>query len=60
VGSTVRVTKRDSTSAEANGLVKDNFFFMTNAKAPVVTNTFGQTPQVQAVYAQATLGYKNY
>jgi TonB-linked SusC/RagA family outer membrane protein len=60
VGSSVQGSKSDSTSAEANGLIKDNFFFMTNAKAPVVTNTFGQTPQVQAVYAQATLGYKNY
>jgi len=60
VGSSVQGSKSDSTSTEATGLIKDNFFFMTNAKAPVVTNTRSSTPQVQAVYAEATLGYKNY
>jgi hypothetical protein len=60
VGSSIQGSISDSTSSLANGLIKDNFFFMPNAKAPVVTNTVGKTPQVQAVYAEATLGYKNY
>jgi len=45
---------------EANGLSKTNFFFMSNAKNPFVTDIIGKNPQVMSVYATATLKYNNY
>ena len=59
IGGSIQGSKSNSSTTEANGLNKDNFFFMSNAKAPLETNTYGSTPQVQALYAEATLGYKD-
>jgi TonB-linked SusC/RagA family outer membrane protein len=49
-----------SNNQEANGLNKRNFFFMSNAKSPFITDLFGKFPQVLSVYATATLNYRNY
>ena len=60
VGASVQQSRYSSSQESANGLNKDNFFFMTNAKSPFVTNIYGRTPQVQSLYATTTFGYKNY
>jgi TonB-linked SusC/RagA family outer membrane protein len=60
IGASVQQTWYESKSEDANGLNKANFFFMVNAKNPVVLNSYGKTPQVQSLYATTTFGYKNY
>jgi outer membrane receptor protein involved in Fe transport len=60
VGASVQGTKSDSSSTEANGLYKDNFFYMSNAKATLETNTNSKSPQVQAIYAEASLAFKEF
>jgi TonB-linked SusC/RagA family outer membrane protein len=60
VGASLQESKYETMFQDANGLNKTNYFFMVNARSPVVTNTYGQTPQVQSLYATATLGFKNY
>jgi len=60
IGASVQQIWYDSKSEDANGLNKANFFFMVNAKNPVVLNSYGKTPQVQSLYATTTFGYKNY
>jgi TonB-linked SusC/RagA family outer membrane protein len=60
LGGSIRDGWYEGVNANANGLNKPNFFFMGNAKAPIVTNYHGRSPQVQSVYAWATLGFRNY
>jgi outer membrane receptor protein involved in Fe transport len=60
IGASIQETKYESKSEDANGLNKANFFFMVNAKSPVVLNSYGRTPQVQSLYASTSFGYKNY
>ncbi|MES1216535.1 MAG: outer membrane beta-barrel protein, partial [Bacteroidota bacterium] len=60
VGASLQQSKYESNAEDANGLNKTNYFFMVNAKSPVVTNSYGRTPQVQSLYATASFGYKNY
>ncbi|MEO8582156.1 MAG: SusC/RagA family TonB-linked outer membrane protein [Flavitalea sp.] len=60
IGASVQESKYESNSEQANGLNKANFFFLANAKAPFATNSFGQSPQVQSLYATATISYKEY
>lgn len=60
IGASLQESKYESISEDANGLNKANYFFMVNAKSPVVINSFGKSPQVQSLYATATLGYRNY
>jgi hypothetical protein len=60
IGTSIQETRYGRISQNANGLFKSNYFFMVNAKNPVVLNSYGRTPQVQSVYATTTLGYKNY
>lgn len=60
VGASLQETKYESKSEDANGLNKVNYFFMVNARSPVVLNSYGRSPQVQSLYATTTLGYKNY
>ncbi len=60
IGASLQETKYESQSEDANGLNKVNYFFMVNAKNPVVANSYGRTPQVQSLYATTTLGYKDY
>jgi TonB-linked SusC/RagA family outer membrane protein len=60
VGASLQQTRYQSKFEDANGLNKANFFFMVNAKSPIVGNSYGRTPQVQSLYATTTFGYKNY
>lgn len=49
-----------SMSVDANGLYKQNYFFLSNAKNPVTASSLSLSPQVQSLYGMATLGYKDY
>jgi TonB-linked SusC/RagA family outer membrane protein len=60
VGASLQESRFENTSASANGLNKANFFFMTNAKSPFLSNSYGRRPQVQSLYATTTFGYKEY
>lgn len=44
----------------ANGLNKSNFFFLSNAKNPFITDVDGKNPRVVSAYATATLKYNDY
>jgi TonB-linked SusC/RagA family outer membrane protein len=60
IGASLQESRFENTSESANGLNKANFFFMTNAKSPSVSNSYGRRPQVQSLYASATFGYNEY
>jgi TonB-linked SusC/RagA family outer membrane protein len=60
VGASAQQGNYSSISGNANGLNKPNFFFMSNARGPFVTNSYGKRPQVQSIYGNASIGYKNY
>jgi len=60
IGASIQEAWYESSSQDANGLNKANFFFMVNAKSAIALNSYGRTPQVQSLYATTTLGYKNY
>ncbi len=60
LGASIQQTKYSSVGTVANGLNKLDYFFMVNAKNPITTNNYGQTPQIQSLYGTATLAYKNY
>jgi TonB-linked SusC/RagA family outer membrane protein len=60
IGASLQESRFENTNESANGLNKANFFFMTNAKSPAVSNSYGRRPQVQSLYASATFGYNEY
>jgi len=60
IGASLQESRYEATSQQANGLNKANFFFMGNAKSAVALNSYGRTPQVQSLYATATVSYKEY
>ena len=60
IGVAVQQGNYKDVSGSANGLFKPNFFFMSNAKSPYVTNSNGRNPQVQSLYGTATFAYKRY
>ena len=60
IGASLQENKYELTDASANGLNKPNFFFMINAKSPVIINTYGRSPRVQSLYATTTFSYNNY
>jgi TonB-linked SusC/RagA family outer membrane protein len=60
LGTSLQESRFENTNASANGLNKANFFFMTNAKSPFLSNAYGRRPQVQSLYATTTFGYKEY
>lgn len=60
IGGALQQGSYSSVNGNANGLNKSNFFFMNNAKAPFITDSFGKKPQVQSVYGTGTLAYNNY
>lgn len=60
VGGSVQETRYESVRTVANGLNKLDYFFMGNARNPRTTNTFGRTPQVQSLYAAASVSYNDY
>ena len=60
VGASLQQGSSTSLSVDARGLSKQNYFFLVNAKNPLTTNGYYQSPQVQSVYGTATLSYKDY
>src|SRR5690606_33610394 len=60
VGGSIQESRYEEVYTDANGLNKANFFEMSNAKAPIVTTSHGRSPQIQALYATATLSYRDY
>ena len=60
LGASIQESTYDRRQALANGLNKQDFFFMDNAQNPQNINSFGRTPQVQSVYGTASVSYKNY
>lgn len=60
IGAALQGGKSTSTSVNANGLNKQNYFFLVNARNPLTTNGFSESPQVQSVYGTATLSLKDY
>lgn len=60
VGTSIQEARYEGNQEDANGLAKPNYFFMINAKSPVAVNSYGRSPQVQSVYATASLSYNNY
>lgn len=60
LGGSIQESQYDEVYTDANGLNKANFFEMSNAKAPIVTTSHGRSPQIQALYATATLSYRDY
>jgi TonB-linked SusC/RagA family outer membrane protein len=60
IGTSVQQGKYEGSYTNANGLNKQNFFFLDNAKAPQVSNYYGRNPQIQSLYVTASLAYRNY
>jgi len=60
VGGAMQQGNYTSEDGSANGLFKPNFFFMSNAKGAFVSNGYGKKPQVQSLYATASIDYKKY
>jgi TonB-linked SusC/RagA family outer membrane protein len=60
LGGSVQDGRAQTLNATANGLYIPNYFYLSNAKALVVTTTDTRTPEVQAIYALASLSYRDY
>ncbi len=60
LGASVQQSKFEGLNTNANGLFRQDFFFIQNAKNPKGNNYFGRSPQVQSLYATTTIGYKDY
>ena len=59
-GGSMQQGNSTSMSVDANGMYKQNYFFLSNAKNPVTASSISLSPQVQSLYGMATLGYKDY
>lgn len=60
VGAYMQGSRNEGMSANANGLNKQDFFYLSNAKAPQIVNTFSQSPLIQSIYSSATVSFKNF
>jgi len=60
IGASITDAKSESLYAHANGLYKEDFFYIGNGKAPITTNGNRRSPEVQGIYGLATLSFKNY
>jgi len=60
LGGSVRDGRYEGSTTNANGLNKPNFFLLGNARSPQISNYYGRSPQVQSLYASATIGFRNY
>ena len=60
VGASIQDARSEGVNSHANGLYKEDFFYIDNAKAALTTNTYRRSPQVQGVYALTTLAFRNY
>jgi TonB-linked SusC/RagA family outer membrane protein len=59
-GGSIQDARSEAVNSHANGLHKEDFFYIGNAKAALTTNSYRRSPQVQGLYALATLAYRNY
>jgi TonB-linked SusC/RagA family outer membrane protein len=59
-GGSIQDARSEALNSHANGLHKEDFFYIGNAKAALTTNSYRRSPQVQGLYALATLAYRNY
>ncbi len=59
-GGSVQQGSATSMSVNTNGLFKQNYFFLNNAKNPVTSSSLSKSPQVQSLYGLATFSYKNF
>src|SRR5690606_9571674 len=57
LGGAMQQGRSTSLTVESNGLNKQNYFFLANAKAPITTNGLSLSPQVQSLFGTATLSY---
>ncbi len=60
LGASIQESKYESVQSLANGLNKQDYFFMSNAQNPQNINSYGRTPQVQSLYGTATVAFKDY
>lgn len=60
IGASIQDGKNEGINSHANGLNKEDFFYLGNATAAITTNSYRRSPQVQGLYALATLSYKDY
>lgn len=60
IGGYMQGSRNTGTTANANGLYKADFFYLSNARSPQITNNFAQSPLIQSLYSAATVAYKNY
>lgn len=60
IGAAIQESKYESQEFNALGLIKKDFFFIQNAVNSNGISSFGRSPQVQSVYAIATLAYRDY
>lgn len=59
-GASMQQGKGYTLTIDANGLNKQNYFDMVNAKAPLPDNSHTLSPQVQSIYGSGTVGYNDY
>jgi TonB-linked SusC/RagA family outer membrane protein len=60
VGASMQESTYSGVAGNANGLNKQNFFFMNNARNPFINEYSGRTPRVQSLYGTVTVAYRNY
>jgi TonB-linked SusC/RagA family outer membrane protein len=60
VGGYVQGSNTVTNTANAQGLNKQDFFYMSNARAPLATNVLAKSPLIQSIYSSLTLAYNNY
>lgn len=60
LGGAIQQGSTSSMFIESNGLFKQNYFFLSNAKAPLTSNSLYKSPQVQSLFGTATLAYNDY
>lgn len=59
-GASIQDGKTEGITSHANGLFVPDLFYIGNGKAPITTNSYSRSPEVQGIYGLATLAYKNY
>ncbi len=60
LGGSLQQGQASTRTVDARGLNIINFFDLINARNPLADNVFSQSPQVQSIYGQASLAYKDY
>ena len=60
LGGAMQQGRSTSMTVQSNGLNKQNYFFLGNARAPLTSNGLSLSPQVQSLFGTATLSYNDY